>query len=241
MRSPSMTFLARSAAIAATLATGVLLLAATGSERPKTDPITALNQGNQLFRDGQVETAIEAYEAGYSPHDPHPTLLYNLGTALHHAGRLPEAILWYRRAAGSDDPWLTDNLWLARRSLGSQTLPPSGPLGWLVRQGVVLRSVAVGLAWVTLVLLIGVPRVPRWALAAAGALSLVIYGAAVVGSRWGPHLAVLLAECPTPNGPITAGTEVWVRHAGPDHWRLSSAGGALSCPADTVALVFPEP
>ena len=84
------------------------------------DSRAALNEGNRRFRDGQIEAAVEAYLRGYSPAAPHPTLLYNLGTALHHLDRLPEAILWYRRAAESDDLWLKDNLLLARRSLGSQ-------------------------------------------------------------------------------------------------------------------------
>ena len=205
------------------------LAAATAADEPATDPLTALHEGNRLFRNGHVEAAVEAYRAGYSPAAPHPTLVYNLGTALHHLERLPEAILWYRRAGGSDDPWLADNLWLARRSLGSQVLPAGGFSGALTRRADVLRWVAVGLAWASLVLVIARPRWPIWALAAALLLGAALYATAAVAQR---------ADCRTDAGELLAGTEAWVRPLADGGFQV--AGSGLDCPAEVVALVFPD-
>ena len=223
----------------------------------------ALYEGNRLFRDDQVEAAVAAYLEGYSPRAPHPTLFYNLGTALHHLDRLPEAILWYRRAARAGDrssgrrlgegpsptpdatsglwragdPWLEENLWLARRSLGSQVLRPAGLPGRLASYTTSARTVAVAIAWITLLLAVARAEIPAWAVAAAAVLAISLYGGAAALDRWGPQPAVLLRDCSTSAGELPAGTEVWVR---PDAagWRISGTGYP-TCPPDVVELISP--
>lgn len=199
----------------------------------------ALLEGNQLFRNGQVEEAVEVYRAGYSAETPHPTLLYNLGTALHHLDRLPEAILWYRRGAASDDPWLQENLWLARRSLGSQTLEPAGFMGWLSRNPGASTLAAVLVSWLTLLFVALRTRSTLWLAATGGILtgSLLAGGAAV--RHWGLHPAVVLEDCATELGELPAGTEAWVRRGTEGEWIVSGAG-AIGCPEESLALIAPE-
>ncbi len=205
----------------------------------------ALYEGNRLFRDGQIEAAVAAYLEGTSQQAPHPTLLYNLGTALHHLDRWPEAILWYRRAAlaraayhpRAEDPWLEDNLWLARRSLGSQVVQIGGLLGWLVRHTGDLRSAAIAIAWITLVVVVIRDKMPAWVVVAAAGLAISVYGGAAAVERWGPRPAVILQDCLTPAGELPAGTEVWVR-PGTGGWRIPGSTGNI-CPPATVELVFP--
>lgn len=243
------------------------------SGRAASDPRAALDEGNRLFGDGQFEAAVAAYFEGYSPREPNPTLFYNLGTALHYLDRLPEAILWYRRSAGSassggpagsagsagsarqslwndpshlgsdppgpwrvGDPWLQENLWLARRSLGSQVLPPGGLMGWLGDHTNSLRSVAIAIGWITLLLVVA-GRLHGWLLIAAGILAVSTYGGAASIDRWGPRPAVILQDCRTSAGALPAGTELWVRPtvAG---WQVSGSSN-LTCPPEVVGLVFP--
>ncbi len=237
---------------AARLAACLLAIAALASDASPRDSQAALREGNRLFRDGQIEAAVAAYLEGHDAAASHPTLLYNLGAALHHLDRLPEAVLWYRRAAAAgdrsrlwratdpserlhSDPWLQENLWLARRSLGSQSVPPGGSLGWLCRHTAGLRSVAVALAWITLLLVVLKDTMPIAPVAAAAAVASLLFGAAVAVERWGPQPAVVLEDCPAPAGELPAGTEVWVR---PDAggWRISGQGD-LVCPPQTVAVV----
>lgn len=198
----------------------------------------AVLEGNQLFRNGQIAEAVETYMGGYSPESPHPTLLYNLGTALHHLDRLPEAILWYRRAAGSDDPWLQENLWLARRSLGSQTLAPAGALGWLSQNPRLPTLAAVVVSWVTLLFIILGPRGGIWPVVAGGLLTLGLLGAGAAVRHWGLQPAVMLQDCSTALGDLPAGTEAWVRRGTDGTWLVSGAGTA-GCPDDSLALVAP--
>ena len=206
---------------------------------PEVDPRTALQQGNRLFQDGRFEAAAEAYAAGYSPTAPHATLAYNLGTALHHAGRLPEAILWYRRAALAEDPWLDQNLQLARHSLGNRVIPAGGLPGWLGRRAAALRLTAIALAWVTLLAVAAAPRLPTWAFACSAATALAIYGATAGIERRGPGAAVILQDCSTPAGDLPAGTEVWVHRRADGSWRISGTADAV-CPPASAALVFPD-
>jgi tetratricopeptide (TPR) repeat protein len=247
----------RAALCLGALAVGALSFTAGRAQVPTTDPLTALNEGNRLFRNGQIQAAVEVYESGYDPAAPHPTLLYNLGTALHHLDRLPEAILWYRRAAevggavsaedggdeapvaGKGDPWLQENLWLARRSLGSEVLPAGGPLGWIGRHAGALRLTAIVLAWAALLTMIAVPRLPIWGVAATAVLALALYGGALAVDRFGPRPAVVLQDCFTPAGELPAGTEIWVRPAAGGGWRISGSDEAV-CEADAVGLVVPE-
>lgn len=202
------------------------------------DPDAALQEGNRLFRNGRLEEAVEAYRAGYLATDPDPTLLYNLATALHNLGRLPEAVLWYRRATGSEDPWLEENLRLARRSLGVQALPPGGTFGRLKPWTAEMRWTAVGLAWIGLVLLALRSRLPVWPSIAAAVLAAVLYAGALGVDRWGPRPAVLLQVCETAAGSLPAGTEAWVRLL--DDGRYLVPGTGFVCPAAAVELVFPE-
>ncbi len=208
----------------------------TGPER---DPVAALREGNRLFRNGQLEEAVATYRSGYSPAAPHPTLAYNLGTTLHHLDRLPEAILWYRRGGDSADPWLEENLWLARRSLGSQSLPAAGLLGHLSGQTRWLEMLAVAAGWLSFVALLLFPRLPGWSLLSAALLAVVLYAGAAALHRWGPAPAVLLQDCSTPVGDLPAGTEVWVQRAG-DAWRLAGSGNGF-CPLEHAELVIPRP
>lgn len=219
----------------AVLVLGALLLAAGPSGTA--DPLTALNDGNRLFRNGQVEAAVAAYREGYSPASPHPTLLYNLATALHHLDRLPEAVLWYRRGADSEDPWLQENLWLARRSLGSQILPPGGSLGWLTRHADALRLGAIAVAWAALMLVIVFPRAPLWGLAVSALVAAALYGGAASVDRWGPRPAVVLQDCYTEAGELPAGTEAWVRPQADGRFRVSGSGAV--CDRGAVELLFP--
>lgn len=219
------------------VALALATLAAIG-QGPETDPVAALNEGNRLFRNGQLEEAVEAYRSGYSPRAPHPTLVYNLGTTLHRLDRLPEAILWYRRAGDSADPWLQENLWLARRSLGSQTLPAGGFLGRLSGHTWWLELAAVVLGWLALLALLALPRLPWWSLLSVALLSTALYVSALALDRWGPAPAVLLQDCTTPAGDLPAGTEVWVQRAG-DAWRLSGSQVSF-CPVDQAELVIPR-
>ncbi len=223
--------------IAATAIT--LGLAASGKQQ--VDPQAALGDGNRLFRDGRFEAAVATYVEGYSKDAPHPTLLYNLGTALHHQGRLPEAILWYRRAAesGAGDPWLEENLWLARRGLGSQKLPPGGSWGWLSRRSDGLRLAAIATAWITLLLVVASSKIPNRTVVAAALLAGSFYGSAAAIERWGPQPAVVLRDCFTAAGELPAGTEAWVRPAAGGGWRISGSGDA-ACPAEAVELVLPR-
>ncbi len=212
-----------------------------GSDPRSPDPETALDDGNRLFKSGRIEAAVEVYRRGYVPRVPrvpHPTLAYNLGTALHHLGRLPEAVLWYRRAGGSGDPWLEENLWLARRRLGSQVLPPVGPLGSLARQVDALRLAAIAAAWATFLALIAVRRFPLWGFLTSALLAGALYGAAAGVERWGPRPAVLVADCTSAAGEFPAGTEAWVRPLADGRFRVS--GSAAVCDRETVELVFPQ-
>ncbi len=210
-----------------------------GAQAPPVDPLNALHEGNRLFRNGRLEAAIDAYRVGYSASEPHPTLIYNLGTAYHHLGRLPEAILWYRRAAGFDDPWLRENLWLARHTLGSRNLPPGGFLGGLTRAAFALRLAAAAAAWGTLILLALRSRLSPWVVVAAALVSGSLYATATAVDRWGPRPSVLLKDCHTSAGELPAGTEIWVRRLPAERFEVADGSGVV-CPAEAVALVFPD-
>ena len=219
-------------------ALGLVALAPSATTQQLTTQ-AALQTGNGLFRAGQIDAAIETYTAGYRPESPHPTLLYNLGTALHHEGRLPEAILWYRRAAASDDPWLVDNLRLARRSLGSRALPAGGTVGWLRQQTPALRLAAIVLAWITLALALAGARAPTWVVTSTLGLAVTLYATAWATERWGPRPAVVLVDCRSSGGDLPAGTEAWVRETGDGQWLISGSTG-VTCPAESLEIVFPD-
>ncbi|HYO15615.1 MAG TPA: tetratricopeptide repeat protein [Thermoanaerobaculia bacterium] len=203
-----------------------------------TRPDVALEEGNRLFREGDLEEALAAYAAGYGRGDPDldPLLSYNLGVTAHHLGHLPEALLWYRRAeaAGSEDPWLRDNLELVRRALGT---PPEGvPSAWgsWVERSRWLVLAGVVLAWGTLALLVVRPRLRL--VAPTALLSCTVFTAGLLLDLRGPRAAVLLAGCPEGEGGLPAGTEVWVLADG-EGWRVLGDERGLRCPAGTVGLV----
>ncbi|MEM9556356.1 MAG: hypothetical protein AAGC60_19020 [Acidobacteriota bacterium] len=222
----------RLAALGLTIAAAVFTLAAAdGGDRS----LEALEAGNAAFLAGDLDRALGVYQRAWSPQRAHPTLIYNLGTTWHHKGDLPQAVLWYRRG-DADDPWLQENLWLARRSLGSERLPPAGVVGWLSHRHRILSVLAIACAWSAL-LALALPRpAPRAALLGAG-LGVLLYAGAWAADRWGPQPGVVLEVCDGGATVLPAGTEAWVRRSG-DIWRVAGVPDAR-CGADTVALVHP--
>jgi tetratricopeptide (TPR) repeat protein len=205
------------------------------------DPLAALAAGNREAEAGKLDQAFAAYLEGYDPAAVHPTLAYNLGTTLHQLGRLPEAILWYRRAVPAGkvaaDPWLEDNLLLARRTLGSQNA--GHPDGWaeLRRQAGILTAAAVVLSWLAAGLFLLAPR--RRGLALTGFLAAVLLAAlAWISHGRGAREAVLLADCTTGAGSLPAGSELWVTREGSD-FRVAGSRDA-ACPAAALVLVHPD-
>lgn len=226
---------------------------AAGALAQAADPEAALDQGNRLFRRGEREAALAAYAEGWNPDDPHPLLGYNLGATAHRLGRLPEAILWYRRAEEAGlrgDPWLRENLALARAELG---LPeggaPPAPGVWR-RLTPEMRWAAVALAWAAL-LVLAAPRLPRpWrraGTATLAALSLGAFLAAALLDRFGPRPVVLLAGCNAADpatGGLPPGSEAWaVPHrdgGGAPRWRIVGLPHPLECPAEALGWVEPR-
>ena len=198
------------------------------------DSLAALREGNRQFRNGRIDAAVELYRRGYAPEVPHSTLVYNLGTALHHRGDLAEAILWYRRGEMSGDPWLNENLLLARRALGSRQLTLSASKRIWIESTGVLRWIALLLAWLGAGLFFfdGPRRFQRWAPLAV--LAAGIYTAAVWTDVNGPRAAVLLEDCVWEEQELPAGTEFWVR---PDAagWKVEEM--QMTCSGDVVGLV----
>jgi tetratricopeptide (TPR) repeat protein len=203
----------------------------------------ALEEGNRRFARDEVEAALGAYAAGWSG-DGSPldgALAYNAGTCAERLGRLPEALLWYRRAAAAtpQDSWVQDNLASTRQALGSPPQPEGARDAWetWVGGGRRLQAAGVALAWAALALLALVKRPSRRVLALLGLLACAAFAAGEVlahrGHR-GHRAAVLLAACP--GGP-PAGSEVWVKPAG-NGWEIAGRRGSR-CPEGTVGLVEP--
>lgn len=231
----------RALRVVALLGAGVAAFLSLGAgPQPQTPPKDALARGNALVQSGELEEAVAAYRRGFDAESPHPTLVYNLGAVLHRLDRLPEAVLWYRRSPTPDDPWLEENLFLARRSLGSQQLA-AGPVGELASHAGLLGRAGVVLAWIFLVLAVAVPRLRISVLLAVGLVALGIYAAAFGLHRWGPRPAVLLEDCSTAAGELPAGTEAWVYPSAgeeDEEWRVAGTDGA-SCGGEAVALIRP--
>lgn len=207
------------------------------------DPLAALAAGNEAAAAGKTEEAARAYLEGYDPAAVHPTLAYNLGSTLHQLGRLPEAILWYRRAAGESagapggDPWLEDNLLLARRTLGSQTAGHPDFWAELRKNAPLLNGAAIAVAWAGAALALFLPR--RRGLAAIGlAAGLGLFAVAWLSYSRGAREAVLLSDCATGAGNLPAGSELWVVPEGAAY-RIAGSRDA-SCPAASLALIRPD-
>ncbi|MEM1181001.1 MAG: tetratricopeptide repeat protein [Acidobacteriota bacterium] len=198
----------------------------------------ALRRGNDLFANGDLEGAVGAYRSGYRAEAPHPTLIYNLATTLHHLDQLPEAILWYRRGE-ADDPWLQENLWLARRSLGSQRLELHGVPGLLARHSGTASGVAVFVAWLSF-LAACVARVPRSVWMTLVSAALAAWLGAALADRYGPAEAVLLTDCTTAAGDLPAGTELWLWPASDGDLEVAGVSGAR-CAPETVVWIAPGP
>lgn len=238
----------------------LLLLAATAAlgAPPTVDPGAALREGNHLFRGGDLDKALEAYAAGWNGEDP--VLAYNLGTTAHHLGRLPEALLWYRRARRAetgldDDPWLRDNLRLVREQLRAESPVPAETAGWRAwafwmdfwmddrPRLLYLVYPGIALAWATLLLLVlpVPPPLRRRAVAPAALVSCLAFSAGMLLPRIGARPAVLLEDCKGAAGGLPAGSEIWAAPAPDGGWRI--LGGrrekGLRCPAGAVGLVDP--
>ncbi|HSF42339.1 MAG TPA: tetratricopeptide repeat protein [Thermoanaerobaculia bacterium] len=203
-----------------------------------TDPDVALREGNRLFEEGELEEAMTVYAAGYGrgAAEVDPLLAYNLGTTAHHLGRLPEALLWYRRAqaAAHDDPWLRENLETLRRSLGTAGGPASA-WGIGAKAGLWLSMTGVVLAWASLALF-ALGR-QRGVLGPLALLACALFGAGFLLEWKGPRTGVLLETCPTGKDGLPAGTEVVVLPDGPGFRVLGEPG--LRCPGEVVGLVEP--
>ena len=229
-------------------------LSATLGRDGLTPAETALAAGNRLVRDGRLEEALNVYAAGYAgTGSPDPVLSYNLGAVAHHLDRLPEALLWYRRAEigvrGTDPELradLSDNLELAHRSLESLGVPPGEPpASWRlwIEHREHLPLVGVVLSWCALPLLALRPGIRGKVLMPLAVLSGLAFAAAFQPRLLlaGPRPAVLLQPCPTTDAGLPAGSEVWVTPDGPGNWRVArrDAGRELRCPGEAVGLVLP--
>lgn len=231
----------------------------------------ALTLGNRLARRGDTDPAIAAYAAGWpqvgaardgADGSTAASLAYNLGTTLHRAERLPEALLWYRRAAERTpaDPWLRENLELVRAELAAPRHPAPGLAGALAEHPGAVPVLAIALAWLALALhLLRAPLRRRWrggggwitgaldgAWALAALLALMVWGAGSLLASHAPRPAILLAPCGEDGQVLPAGSEVWVAADGAEAWTVRGDPGRLgaaddsSCAADHVALVSPR-
>jgi tetratricopeptide (TPR) repeat protein len=225
----------------------LLLLLGWTTPAPSPDATAALREGNRRFQEGDLEGAMAAYAAGYDGNDP--LLAYNLGTAAHHLERLPEALLWYRRALAehADHPWLQDNLELVREQLRDQmhTGGAQEETGvatwsfWMDHRHQLLWT-GILLAWTALpaVLLPRSARARRIALTAVAIAASAPFAAGLLLAWKGPQAAVLLRDCGRRESRLPAGSEVQVFPAAPPDsrgWRIS--GSDLICPDETVGLV----
>lgn len=203
------------------------------------DTAAALREGNRRFHAGDFEGAIAAYAAGYDGADP--LLAYNAGTAAHHLERLPEALLWYRRAAATQtgDPWLRENLELVRGQLRDAGARDETETAWSFWMDHRRRLVEIGLllAWAALpaVLLPRSPRVRRAAVVAVALAAGAPFAAGLWLGRSGPRAAVLLQDCAGPAAKLPAGSEVRVFPMDGRGWRIPAPD--LVCPAAAVGLV----
>lgn len=195
---------------------------------------SSFDEGHRLFEDGDPEAAAAAYLAALDPERPSPTLMYNLATALHHSERLPEAVLWYRRGS-QDDPWLQENLFLARRSLGSERLAPSALYAWLDAHGNRFGAFLIAWIWVTGLLALLLPGSRSRASLAAAATGTLLYLLLVAAGRFGPEPVVLLQDCQVGATRLPAGTEAWASRT-ENGWIIDGVE-ETTCPLGTVEAV----
>jgi hypothetical protein len=203
--------------------------------------VEALREGNRLFREGRVEEAYSAYLAGHDDADPHAVLSYNLGTAAHHLDRLPEAILWYRRAAelNPGDPWLQENLEMARNTLGLQPYAEPGLVGAASRHTAMVYYLAAIIAWVGTALWFARPRGRLLGPALVVTVGVVIYGGALLASHLAPVAGVVTTTCSAPTGDLPSGSEVWIVGGSIETVDVAAGGSVLRCPTDSVTPIRP--
>jgi tetratricopeptide (TPR) repeat protein len=201
------------------------------------DQISALREGNRLFRDGRVEEAHEAYLRGYDPEVPHGVLFYNLGTTAQHLGQLPEAILWYRRAESLSprDPWLQENLQNARDTLGLHPYEAPGFAGDIARNLRPLLYLAALLAWAGALTWLVRSRRPLRVPLMLLASGILIYAGALTVARAAPMAAVLIEDCASADGDLPAGSEVWVVAQSADSTEIAAGELTMQCPSDVIA------
>lgn len=219
-------------------AAGTVLLLLLAGLAAATDS-TALTQGNLLFEKDEIEAALEAYARGWTGSGSRRdgilagVLAYNAGTCALRLGRLPEALLWYRRAetAIPGDPWLRDNLSHTRHALDGDPAATESPAIW----GRPLAVAGVVLAWAALLLVVLARRPSRGLLALLALLACASFAAGMLPGRFGPRAAVLLLPC----GNLPAGSEVRVRPLDGGSWRIVGQRDRLRCPAEGVGLVGP--
>lgn len=221
----------------------LLGLTLTAPATAQSEQVSALREGNRLFREGRLEEAYAAYQGGHDDSEPHAVLSYNLGTAAHHLDRLPEAILWYRRAAEENpgDPWLQENLEMARAALGLRPYPEPGLLGAVSRHSVLLYYLAAVIAWIGTALWIARPRSSLTAPLVLMAVGLTIYGLVLAADRLAPVPVVLTVDCSAPTGDLPAGSETWVVRRSETEVEVAAGSLTLPCPADTVAAIRHRP
>lgn len=217
------------------LLVGLAVTLPTGAE----SPAEALREGNRLFRAGRLEAAMESYLGGWDPASGDPVLAYNLGTTAHHLGRLPEAVLWYRRAETSlpGDRWLADNLELARRQLRAPRPAPPGLAARIGRPE--LTAAAAAAALLALGLALGErarqrrSRLPE----ILSATALALFAAGWIVPATAPRPAVLLEPCRHENASLPAGSEVWARPGGTGEIVVRIEERELSCSAGSVGWI----
>lgn len=105
------------------LALCILLLSARGLQAQA--PEELLRQANQLYQQGKVAEARDAYEKVVATGYVNGILYYNLGNAYYKSGNIPRAILNYERAHRlmPDDDDLRHNLQLANLILTDRIEP----------------------------------------------------------------------------------------------------------------------
>lgn len=207
------------------------------------DRVGSLREGNRLFREGRLEEAYEAYRGGWDAAAPHPILVYNLATTAHHLGRLPEAILWYRRAERltPGDPWIEENLHQARASLGLTPYPAPGLATLIARHRSLLYYLAALVAWAGTVLWMARPRTSARLATALVVAAVAVYAVVAITATRAPTPAVLLEDCSDAGADLPAGSELWAVRTGEEAYEALVPGARVRCPASAIApLVDPD-
>lgn len=101
-----------------TLGKTILLLAAALLWAPAVaeTPARKVTEGNRLFRDGELERALELYHEAQQQLEDSSPVDYNIGNVLYRQGEYERALEEYRRALAADDPELARQ---ARYNMGN--------------------------------------------------------------------------------------------------------------------------